>query len=316
MELFTWVILAVVVSAILYLDLCVLNKKHEIVPIEKALKQSGIFVAIAAVFGLVVYFGYGGERVSEYYTGYVAELALSVDNLFVILAILEFFKVPEQYYHRLLYLGILGAIVLRGIFLAVGVAIVSLFWWTLLIMGAVLVVMGIKMFLHANKSDEDEEEEDLQENFAIKILRKYFPITDEFNGDKFTKRIQGVLHLTPMALALVMIETSDILFAFDSIPAVLSISQHMFVVFSSNLFAIMGLRSLFFALSSLKSKFHYLEHGVSIVLVFIGIKLLIGHFFHIDTMVSLIVTLTLLVGSVVLSTLKPPAKDDKEPVTE
>lgn len=306
MEFMSWLIFGVVVTGLLVFDLVFVNKKPHAIETKEALVQSAFWVLMAVLFGVFVFATHGSVAGYEYLTAYIVEKSLSVDNLFVFLLIFQYFKTPAEYHHRVLYWGILSAILLRAFFLGTGVALINIFWPSLLIMGAVLVFMGVRMLMHAG---QDDDEEDITENAVVTWVRKVFPTTEEYNGTNFTKVINGVKHLTPLALALVMIETSDILFAFDSIPAVLSISQNMFVVYASNIFAIMGLRSLYFALASVVDKFCYLQYGISIVLVFIGLKLLTGHFLHIETWVSLLITCSLLGGSVIASIVKPPVKE-------
>lgn len=305
MELISWVTFFVLLIGLLWFDLAHVNKKSHVIGTREALMQSAFWIVIALLFGGFVWFTHGHDAAFQYYNAYLVEKLLSVDNLAVFVMIFTYFRTPAEYQHRVLYLGIISALVMRGIFLGAGVVLVSKFHWILYLFGAFLVYSGIKLCFAS-----DDEAEEIQENAVVKGLRKIFPVYDYYDGLNFTKFINGVLHLTPLAIVLVMIETSDILFAFDSIPAVLSVSQNMFVVFTSNMFALLGLRSLYFALASMMDNFCYLKYGISIVLSFIGLKMLIADFVHIETWLSLVITVLILSTSVIASLIKPAKSEE------
>jgi tellurite resistance protein TerC len=290
-----------VVIGFLIADLGFFNKKSHKIEFKPALYQSIFWVAISLVFGLLIFLFLDKNTAVEFLSAYVTEKMLSVDNLFVIMLIFSYFKLDEKYHHRALFWGILGAIVFRGVFILAGSYIINQFHFVLYIFGAVLLFTGIKL-LWAKK----EEHIDFKKSKVIKFLHKVFPFTDSNHGGKFFLRENGKFYFTSLFMVVVMVEITDIIFAVDSIPAVFAISQNLFVVFTSNIFAIMGLRALFFLLENILHRFHHLQKGLAVILLFIGAKMLVGIFgLHINSLVSFGVIMFALISSIVLSLIFP-----------
>ena len=290
-----------VVIGFLVADLGFFNKKSHKIEFKPALYQSIFWVAISLIFGLLIFLFIDKNTAVEFLSAYVTEKMLSVDNLFVIMLIFSYFKLDEKYHHRALFWGILGAIVFRGVFILAGSYIINQFHWVLYVFGAVLLYTGIKL-LWAKK----EEHIDFKKSKVIKFLHKIFPFTDSNHGGKFFLRENGKFYFTSLFMVVVMVEITDIIFAVDSIPAVFAISQNLFVVFTSNIFAIMGLRALFFLLENILHRFHHLQKGLAVILLFIGAKMLIGIFgLHVSSLISFGVIMFALIGSIVLSLIFP-----------
>lgn len=264
---------------------------------KKAINQFLFWVALALLFNLGIYFYFGQQKAIEFFGGYIIEQSLSLDNLFLFLVIFSSFGITAEYQKRVLNYGIFGAIILRLIFVVLGVAIVNKFHWILYVFGVILIVSGLKIMLK-----KEEEETDFKNNKLIKFLSKFIPFTDKLEGEKFFTRKNGVLYATPLLAILVIIESSDLIFAIDSIPAIFSITTDTFIVYSSNIFAILGLRNLYFLIGILNDKFKYVKMGVALILVFTGIKLSIL-FFHIEISVVLSVAIifTILAASIIVS---------------
>jgi tellurite resistance protein TerC len=295
------ILFAVIVVGFLIVDLGFLNKKSHKIGFKPALYQSLFWVGISVVFGFLIYLFIGKEVAVEFFSAYVTEKMLSVDNLFVILLIFSYFKLEEKYHHKALFWGILGAIIFRGIFIGAGSYIIHQFYWVLYIFGAVLLYTGIKLL-----KDKKEEHIDFKNSKIIKFAHKILPFTDTHHGGKFFFRENGKLYFTSLFMVVLMVEATDIIFAVDSIPAVFAISQNLFVVFTSNIFAIMGLRALFFLIENILHKFHHLQKGLAVILLFIGLKMLVGIFgIHISSIVSFGVIIFALVSSIVLSIIFP-----------
>lgn len=301
-----WIIFLLLVIGMLALDLGVFHKEDKIISVKEAFLWTGIWISVSLVFSIGIFFIYqyqnaalGAEKVLEYLTAYVVEKSLSLDNIFVMAAIFSFFKVPKKYQHRVLFWGVLGAIVLRGVFIFAGTALIVKFSWLMYVFGVLLIVSAIKMGI--SKEDHDE---DLSKNFAVKIAKKFYRVTPSFHGHAFTVIIDGVRHITPLLLALIVIETSDVMFAVDSIPAVFSVTLDPFIVFTSNIMAILGLRSLYFALSAMLGKFVYLKYALVFILAFVGVKMIVVHYVHIPTLLSLSVILLSITISILASFLK------------
>ena len=299
-----WFVFLAIVLAILAFDLGVLHRdEHEIEVRESLLLYAGYFT-VGILFGAWVWFDRGAASAMEFYTGFLIEQSLSMDNVFVMAMILGFFGIPRLYQHRVLFWGILGVIVLRAIMIGVGAALVQEFDWILYIFGVFLLFSGVKMFF--SKDDEDEHK-DFSQNVLVRFVRKHFRVTDELHGARFfvkqpNKAGKLVLFATPLLLALVLIELADLVFAVDSVPAIFAITQDPFIVYTSNIFAILGLRSLYFALAALMHRFVYLKYALALVLVFIGSKILVhGVGLTIHSGISLAVTLVLLAGGVLVS---------------
>jgi tellurite resistance protein TerC len=282
----------------LVLDLVVFHRKAHKIGFREAMAWTAFWIALAAAFAVGVHFWYGKIKALEFVTGYVIEESLSVDNLFVFLLIFNYFKVPERFQHKVLFWGIIGALVMRGIFILVGVSLINRFEWIVYIFGAILIWSGIT-FLRGGEKEVHPEN-----NPVLKQVRRWIPVTKDYVDGKFFVRDPG-LYATPLFLVLLMIETTDVVFAADSIPAVLAISRDPFIVYTSNVFAILGLRSLYFALSGMMTAFHYLQYGLAIILLFIGAKMVLSNFYHIPIGIALGTVGGILVLSVVASLVFP-----------
>lgn len=302
-----WILFNLFVIGLLLLDLLVLNRRAHAVKLREALGWSAFWITLSLGFNYLVYRTMGHEAGLQWLTGYLIEKALSVDNLFVFLLIFTYFKVPAEYQHRILFWGVLGALVLRGIFILAGAALLAKFHFLLYILGAFLVYTGVRMAF----SGDSDPEIDPNNNPVVRFLSRRLPITRQFDSGKFFTRRDGLRFATPLLVVLVMVETTDVVFAADSIPAILAVSRDTFVVYTSNVFALLGLRALYFALASLMTLFHYLHYGLALILVFIGGKLLTEdilreHFnLELPVPVSLGIVGLLLLGSVGASLLWP-----------
>jgi tellurite resistance protein TerC len=300
-----WVGFNVFVLAMLALDLLVFHKQAHEVRSKEAFAWSAVWIALAVLFGAGVYRFMGREAGLEYFAGYVIEKALSVDNIFVFVLIFNFFRVPPRYQHRVLFWGILGALVMRGTMIAAGTYLIQHFHWVLYLFGAFLVFTGIRM-----AADHDHQI-DLEANPAIRIVRRFIPVTDAYHGQKFFVRqhLRGKMRLvaTPLFVVLALVETTDLIFAVDSIPAVFAVTETPFIVYSSNVFAILGLRALYFLLAEVIHRFHYLKLGLAVVLVFVGLKMLVADFYKVPVGLSLAIILAVLATAVITSWLLPPA---------
>jgi tellurite resistance protein TerC len=299
-----WVGFNAFVLLMLMLDLLVFNRKAHVVNIREALGWSAFWIALSLSFNYLVYRTMGKQAGLEFLTGYLIEKSLSVDNLFVFLLIFTYFKVPQQYQHRILFWGVIGALVLRAIFILAGAALLAKFHFLMYVLGAFLVYTGIRMALSADGPDINPDD-----NPVVKFLSRHLPITSKLEGGKFFVRKERLLFATPLFVVLVMVETTDVVFAADSIPAILAISRDTFIVYTSNVFALLGLRALYFALAGLMQLFHYLHYGLALILVFIGGKLLIADYYELPMSISLGVVGVLLLGSVILSLLFPKKED-------
>jgi tellurite resistance protein TerC len=307
-----WAGFAAFVTAALLLDLR-MHRKPKAVGFGEALRWSGFWLALGFGFAGLLWISYGGTAAAEYTSAYLLEKSLAVDNLFVFALIFSYFKVPKEYQHRVLFMGVLGALVFRGLFLGAGVAVVSAFEWIFFAFGAFLIYTAIKL----GRSGEDEEY-DPSKSLAVRLLRKVIPISDDYSGQKMLVRKAGMWTATPLLAVVVAIEAADILFAVDSVPAVLAVSDNTFIIYSSNVFAILGLRALYFLLAGLLDRFHYLSKGLSIILAFIGVKLILQALHkivdhgipEIPSLLSLGVIVTILTGSIVLSLRRPPPEVD------
>jgi len=296
-----WIFFNLFVVAMLTLDLGVLSRRSHRASFREALAWSGVWIALAAGFAVIELFWHGRIQALQFVTGYVIELSLSVDNLFVFLVIFRYFKVPDQYQHKVLFWGILGALLMRGVFILAGVGLIGRFSWITYAFGSLLVYSGLKLLR------QGETEIHPEKNPVLRLFRRVFPVTKEYVGGQFFTRRKG-LYATPLFVVLLVIETSDILFAVDSIPAVLAITLNAFIVYTSNVFAILGLRSMYFALAGMMDLFHYLHYGLSVVLIFIGLKMLASHYVSIPTGWALTIVLSVLGASVVASLVNPQKK--------
>ncbi|MCE7863212.1 MAG: TerC family protein [Bacteroidetes bacterium CHB5] len=291
------------VLGMLALDLGVFHKKSHTVSVREALTWTGVWVTLALFFNLFVYFYFGEELAVEFFTGYLIEKSLSVDNIFVIIMIFSYFQVPREYQHKVLFWGILGALVMRVIFIFSGIELIHRFHWLIYIFGGFLIFTGVRMLTGG------EQKFDPEKNPIMKISRKLFSITPTFDGDNFFTRRDGKTWVTPLFLVVIMIETTDLIFAVDSIPAILAISEDPFIVYTSNVFAILGLRSLYFALSGIEKYFHYLKFGLSAILVFVGTKMCIMDFYKIPVAISLIIIVFVLTIAMIASVLFPKREE-------
>jgi tellurite resistance protein TerC len=308
-ESYLFALFAIIIFIFLIVDLGVFNKKAQRISTKSALYQSIFWVVVSVSFGFLIYKYNGGAEVSlEYFSAYLTEYALSVDNIFVILLILRYFKVKDIYYHNILFWGILGALVFRGIFIFLGAILIAKFHWILYIFGAFLVYTGVKIFF-----DNEEEEIHPESNIFLKVCRKYLPFTKEDFGGRFVTRIDGKLWFTPLFLVIVLIETTDLIFAVDSIPAAFAITRNEFLIYTSNIFAVLGLRAKFFLLAGIIEKFYLLQKGLSFILVFIGAKMLLEWFgIVISIEISFAFIILALVLSILLSVIFPKTEEKQE----
>jgi tellurite resistance protein TerC len=293
-----WVLFTLFVLLMLSIDLRVLNRRAHRISSREALAWSGVWIALAAAFAVVVLFWQGHATALQFITGYIVELSLSVDNLFVFLLIFRYFKVPDEQQHRVLVLGILGALITRALFIFAGVSLINRFAWITYLFGAFLVYTGFRLMWQGKTEIHPEK------NPVLRLFRKAFPVTDDYEGGKFFVRREG-LFATPLFIVLLVIETTDVVFTVDSIPAVLAITLNAFIVYTSNVFAILGLRSMYFALAGMMEVFDYLHYGLAVVLIFIGVKMLGSHYVEIPTIWALGIVVVVLATSVAVSVLPP-----------
>lgn len=304
-----WFFFNLFVLIMLALDLGVFHRKAREIGIREALTWTGVWIALAMAFNLFVYFYFDKEKAIEFFTGYVIEKSLSVDNIFVMIMIFSYFNVPRPYQHKVLFWGILGALVMRVIFILTGIELIQNFHWLIYVFGGFLIFTGVRMLTAREASLEPEK------NPIVRGIRRFLPVTADFKGDAFFTRIDGKLWATPLFVVVMMIEGTDLIFAVDSIPAILAISEDPFIVYTSNVFAILGLRSLYFALSGIEQYFRYLKYGLSTILVFVGLKMCLSDFVKVPVDLSLIIIVFLLgismLASLILAT--PKEKIISEP---
>lgn len=321
-EFIMWAFFFALVPVLLIADLVIFNKKDHVIGVEESLKMSGVYIGIGLLFGLWVWANMGEDDALDYYTAFVIEKSLSLDNLFVISVIFSTCAIPQIYQHRVLVWGIIGVIVMRGIMIGMGAALVHSFSWVLLIFGAILVYTGIKMLM---MKSHEEGIDDFEDKIYVKFMKKHLNFTSKLHGHKFWVRQKVSKHskktalfATPLFLALVIVEITDVIFAFDSIPAVLAITTEPYVVFTSNVFAILGLRALFFAVGTLIDRFILMKYALSIILIFIGGKVFYNEYVgYISPSISLAITLFVLLGGMVFSVLiTGNREDDPEELVE
>lgn len=315
MDTWIWFSFLAVIVLLLALDLGVFNRKAHVVSTREALAWSAFWIALALLFNVFIYFAYGSGSLARlldtpggdgksaaitFFTAYVLEKSLSLDNIFIIALIFSYFKVPAQFQHRVLFWGVFGALVLRGAMIALGIAAIREFSWLMYVFGALLLLTAVKMLVSS------EGDIDPSRSWVVRAIRRWFPVTTEFHGSKFFVRIDGVLTATPLALTLALVESADVLFAVDSIPAVFSVTLDPFLVFTSNVFAILGLRSLYFALAALMDRFEYIKFSLVFVLAFVGVKMLLSNHWHIPAWVSLTFILGMLVVGLLSSLFRHP----------
>jgi tellurite resistance protein TerC len=290
-----WILFNLFVLLMLALDLGVFHRKTHEVSVKEALTWTFVWIFLALVFNTVIFFWKGQQQALEFFTGYLVEKALSVDNIFVFVMIFTYFQIPAKYQHKVLFWGILGALVMRVIFIFAGVALIEKFHFTIYLFGALLIYTGYKMFGHSNIRIDPAK------NPVVIFARKFIPVTPELQGDRFFVKNQGKRFATPLFLVLLLIETTDLIFAVDSIPAILAITQDQFIVYTSNVFAILGLRSLYFALAGIIHRFWLLSYGLAIVLVFVGIKMMLVDVYKVPIELSLAFIALIIAGSIFIS---------------
>ncbi len=296
-----WAAFWIIVILALFIDLTVLNKHHGKVSMKEAGLMVCAWVSLALLFGGAIWLFEGPRHALEFYTGYVLEYSLSIDNMFVFIMIFGYFAIPHELQPKALLWGILGAVVLRFAFIFAGVQLISLFSWTIYVFGALLLFTAVRMLLQ-----KEDENFDPSQSFILKLLRKFMSIKTDYHGENFFVKDNAHWFATPLFAAVLVIEMSDLIFAVDSIPAVLSITQDTFLVYSSNIFAIIGLRSLYFLLSGMAGKFPYLKYGISVILFFVGVKMLLSHMVKVPISVSLGIIVGILALSIAASKLFPP----------
>ncbi|HPT15009.1 MAG TPA: TerC family protein [Bacteroidales bacterium] len=290
-----WIIFNAFVLIMLALDLGVFHRKTHEISLRESLTWTFIWIFLALVFNAIIYFWRGREQALEFFTGYLVEKSLSVDNIFVFLMIFTYFRIPSIYQHKVLFWGIIGALILRVIFIFAGVALIEKFHFTIYLFGALLVFSGYQMFQHNNtKIDPDK-------NPVIRFFKRFMPVTPDLREDKFFVKTGGKRFATPLFLVLILIETTDVIFAVDSIPAILAITQDQFIVYTSNVFAILGLRSLYFALAGVVHRFWLLSYGLAVVLIFVGLKMMLIDFYKIPIEWSLAFIALVITSSIILS---------------
>jgi tellurite resistance protein TerC len=299
-----WVFFNMFVLAMLLLDLGVIHRRKHEVRFKEAVAWSAVWIGLALAFAAFVAYERGSGTALQFLTGYLIEESLSVDNLFVFLLIFSWFAVPTHLQHGVLFWGILGAMVLRLLFIVAGVALIEKFEWVIYIFGAILVYSGVKLALEKEKKINPDQ------NPVVKLFRRFMPVTAEFEGSKFLVRRDGKTWATPLLLVLLVVETTDLIFAVDSIPAVLAITRDRFIVYTSNVFAILGLRAMFFALKGAMDLFHHLHYGLSAILIFVGLKMLVGHFIEIPIGIALGVVASILALSIIASLIWPKPSDN------
>ncbi len=294
----SWIIFYTVISALLVLDLGIVHKKNTVMNFKESVLFSLFYFVIACLFGIYVYYNTGAEHAREYYTSFLIEKAMSLDNIFVISIIFQFFKIPGKYQHRILFFGIIGVIIFRAIMIYGGIILINKFAWLLYIFAVILIATGIKTFYVSHKTF------DIQNSYIYKSIVKNLNITPNLEGDKFVVKRNNKLYFTPLFISLMLIEAIDLVFAIDSIPAIFAITNDVYIIYTSNIFAILGLRALFFCLAEIVERFSYIKYSLALILIFIGFKIFIHHYIAIPAYVSLIVTITLLLFGIIASIIR------------
>ena len=295
-SIYFWIGFNLFILLMLALDLFVFNRKAHRISVKEATIWSAVWISLALLFDLFILFRFGKVKALEFLTGYVIEKSLSMDNIFVFILIFSFFSVRDRYQHKVLFWGVLGAIVMRALFIVTGIALIQRFHWIVLIFGGFLLVTGVKMLFNSDIKVDPEK------NVILRAFRKFLPVTETMHRDKFFVRLHGKLYITPLFLVLIVIESSDLIFAVDSIPAILAISHDTFIVYTSNIFAILGLRSLYFAVAGIMRLFLHLKTGLAIILTYVGVKMLLAYFdLDIPVSISLMVISVILLVSILVS---------------
>lgn len=306
-QVILWSVFAVVVLGLLALDLGVFHRKSRAVKIREALIWCAVWVSLALLFNVFVYITRGPTAGLEFLAGYLIEEALSIDNLFVFLLIFSYFRVPADFQHKVLFWGIAGALVMRAAFILAGITLIQKFHWIIYVFGAFLILTGIRMITEQGKEIHPEK------NPVLRLFRRLMPVTDGYEGDRFFVMRGARRFATPLFVVVLMVETTDLIFAVDSIPAILAITRDPFIVYTSNVFAILGLRSIYFALAGLMQIFHYLNYGLCFILVFVGVKMLLSDFYKIPVGIALGAIVVILLASILASLLRPRASAVKSP---
>ncbi len=289
-----WVALIAILCVLLVIDL--IRHRDDHAPTSKeALGETIVWIMCGLAFGGAVWAVHGSDAFGEYISGYLIEKSLSIDNVFVWSVIFSSMAIPLRYQHRVLFWGIFGALVLRALFIFVGSALIAQFWWLLLVFGGFLIITGLRIIQH--RDDEGEN----TSTMGLGLLKRFMPVSNELDGHNFLTTLNGKRAATPLLAALVVVEATDVVFALDSVPAILAVSHEPYLVFASNAFAILGLRAMYFLLAKAKERFHYLSHGLGAILVFVGLKMAVSHWYHLDTYISLAVIVALLAGAIIFS---------------
>jgi tellurite resistance protein TerC len=303
-----WSGFSLFVMGMLALDLGVFHRKSHTVSVKEALTWTAVWIALSMLFNLFVYYYFGKEKALEFFTAYLVEKSLSIDNIFVMIMIFSYFSVPASYQHKVLFWGIFGALVMRVIFIFAGIELIHKFHWLIYLFGGFLVVTGVRMVIGEDKPIEPDK------NPLVKLVRRIFPVTESFEADNFFVKREHRTWATPLFIVVVLIEGTDLIFAVDSIPAIIAISDDVFIVYTSNVFAILGLRSLYFALAGIEKYFMYLKYGLAAILIFVGIKMCITDFYKIPVEISLIVICFLLAISMIASVLVKKGSEPPESI--
>jgi len=294
----TWIIFYTIISGLLILDLGIVHKKNTVMSFKESLLFSLFYFVIACLFGIYVYYNMGADASREYYTCFLIEKAMSLDNIFVISIIFQFFRVPGEYQHRVLFFGIIGVIIFRAVMIYGGIILINKFSWLLYIFAVILIATGIKTFYVSHKTF------DIQNSYIYKTIIKYLNVTPKLEGDKFFVTRNTKLYFTPLFISLILIEAIDLVFAIDSIPAIFAITNDIYIIYTSNIFAILGLRALFFCLAEIVERFSYIKYSLALILIFIGVKIFIHHYIAISAYVSLTVTVILLLFGIFASVMR------------
>lgn len=303
-ELHFWIYFTIFILAMLAIDLGIFHRKSRPVSFKESILWAFVWFGLSMLFNAIVYAWKGPDKSFEFLTGYVIELSLSVDNLFLFILIFKYFRVPQEYQHRVLFWGILGALVMRILFILAGIALINQFHWIIYVFGAFIIYTGFRMFF------QNDQEVQPEKNWVIQWIKKVLPVTKHFHKDRFFIHRNGILAATPLFIVLVFVEITDLIFAVDSIPAILAITTDPFIVFTSNVFAILGLRSLYFALAGMMGLFHYLHYGLAAILLFIGTKMVLTDIIKLPIQWALIIVLTILIGSIMASLIWKQHKTD------
>ena len=301
-----WIAFATIVLVMLALDLGVFHRKAHVVRLREALVWSALWITLSLLFNLWIYAQLGPQAALDFFTAYLIEKSLSIDNIFVFLLIFSYFQVPPQFQHRVLFWGIVAALLMRALFIGAGLALIAKFDWILYVFGAFLVYTGIKMAVRREGEIHPER------NPVLRLFRRFFPVTNEYHEASFLVRMDGRYAATPLLVVLLVVETTDVIFAVDSIPAVLAITVDPFIVYTSNVFAILGLRALYFALAGIMELFHYLHYGLSAILIFVGVKMIVAHVYEVPTVLALAFIALTMVISIVASMMYPRSAPSEE----